>query len=209
MNSVTKNARIRIVVARPIQTVKQSHGSPSVKRARFDTAMLLSAPGAKAFTEVKDGSMVVDIRDVTIKGYLSTFNGTDRQGDTVLPGAFRDTIARFMQNPRLLIDHRNSAEYTVGSFTEVREDGKGLYVEARLSNSPGEICSDIRWKVAEGHVGALSMGGYFHYNEDGRTIGKVDLYEGSLVAVPANPECLFSVRAITQDEEQLWAGVRP
>ena len=170
------------------------------KLARFDSALLLSAPGVKSFSEVKDGQRVVDYRDVTLKGYLSTFNGTDRQGDTVKPGAFKDAITTFMRNPRLLIDHRNSAEMVVGSFTTVREDNQGLYVEAQLSNSPGPVAADTRWKVAEGHLGALSMGGYFHYEQDGRTITKVDLYEGSIVAIPANQDALFSVREVTEDE---------
>ena len=166
------------------------------KIARFDTAMLLSTPGAKAFTEVKDGSRVTDYVDVKLKGYLSTFNGTDRQGDTVKPGAFKDAISTFMRNPVMLLDHRNSSASVVGRFDVVREDNSGLYVEASLSNSPGETARDTRWKVAEGHLGALSMGGYFHYEQDGRTIYKVDLYEGSIVAIPANQDALFSVRDV-------------
>ncbi len=177
---------------------------------RFDATLPLAAPGVKAFTELKDASgAITDYRDVTIKGYLSTFGNSDRQGDIVKPGAFAETIPQFMLNPRLQVDHRNSAEYTVGSFTVVREDSKGLYVEAKLSNSPSLLATDMRYKVAEGHIGALSMGGFFHYEEDGRTIFKVQLYEGSLVAIPANPAALLSVREVGEADEKVWASVEP
>ena len=177
---------------------------------RFDATLPLSAPGVKAFTEVKaaDGA-VTGYRDVTIKGYLSTFGNADRQGDIVKPGSFAETIPQFMQNPRLQVDHKNSAEYTIGSFTVVREDSKGLYVEAKLSNSPAPLATDMRYKVAEGHIGALSMGGFFHYEDDGRTIFKVQLYEGSLVAIPANPSALLSVREVGSEDDKVWASVEP
>lgn len=171
------------------------------KLARFDTAMLLNEPGVKSFREVKDkDGTVQDYLDVKLKGYLSTFNGTDRQGDTVLPGAFKDAIVGFMRNPVLLLDHHNSASRVAGRFDVVREDNRGLYVEATMSNSPGVEVRDARWKVAEGMLGALSMGGYFHYEQDGRTISKVDLYEGSIVAIPANQDALFAVRDVEPDE---------
>lgn len=200
--TVTKFLKVLARKPQPAVTVpiKREHGA---KRMRFDAAMLLDAPGVKSFSEVKDAAgKVTDYRDVSVKGYLSTFGGQDRIGDVVLPGAFKDTIPTFMRNPRLQVDHRNSAEYTVGSFTKVAEDAKGLYVEAVLSNSPGEVASDIRFKVAEGHIKALSMGGYFHYLQDGRTIEKVDLYEGSLVAVPMNPEAMISIRELTAEDEK-------
>jgi HK97 family phage prohead protease len=145
----------------------------------------------------------VDYRDVQIKGYLSTFKETtesDRDGDYVERGAFKETLRRFARNPVLLIDHTNSAESIAGSFRKIQEDESGLYMEAVLSNSQSERMKDVRAKVAEGHLKALSMGGLFHYKEDGRGIFKVDLWEGSLVAIPSNQDALFSVRALTEAE---------
>lgn len=177
---------------------------------RFDTGMDLAEEGRKKFTEVKDGDRTVDYRDVKISGYLSTFGNTDRDGDVVEPGAFDESIKRFKTNPVLLIDHNWSADAIAGSFTKVKEDETGLYVEAVLSNSASERMKDIRAKVAEGHIRTLSMGGLFHYDETGRKIFRVDLYEGSLVAVPANPKATFSVRTLTEAEQkQLQKGVMP
>jgi HK97 family phage prohead protease len=164
----------------------------------------LTAPEAKKFDAVKDpDGNLVDYRDVRIKGYLSTFKETtesDRDGDYVERGAFKETLKRFKRNPVLLIDHQNNAESIAGSFEKVEEDDRGLYIEAVLSNSQSERMRDVRSKVAEGHLKALSMGGLFHYKEDGRGIFKVDLWEGSLVAVPANQDALFSTRELTEAE---------
>lgn len=202
MNGVLRVLREQPVAVRAVLRVVERARCAGRKLARFDTAMLLSTPGVKSFSEIKDGTVVVDYRDVVLKGYLSTFGGVDRQGDTVKAGAFSEAIGTFMRNPVLLRDHRNSIEDVVGKFVVVREDGNGLYVEAKLSESPGEVAKDTRWKVAEGTLGALSMGGYFHYEQDGRTIYKVDLYEGSIVAIPANQDALFTVRDVSSSESK-------
>jgi HK97 family phage prohead protease len=171
---------------------------------RWESTLDLTAPDVKKFDSVKDeAGNVMDYRDVRIRGYLSTFKETtesDRDGDYVERGAFKETLKRFNRNPVLLIDHLNSAENIAGSFEKIEEDDKGLYIEAVLSNSQSERMKDMRAKVAEGHLKALSMGGLFHYKEDGRGIFKVDLWEGSLVAVPANQDALFSTRALTAAE---------
>lgn len=170
---------------------------------RWQCSLDLDEPGVKKMTVVKDGDVIRDYRDVSIKGYLSTFKSTtesDRQGDYVDDGAFRETIKRFMLNPVMLADHRNSVTNIAGKFTVVREDRKGLYVEGELSNAPGNM--DNRFKVAEGSLRTMSMGGIFHYKEDGRGIFKVDLWEGSLVAIPANPDALFAARALNAEERE-------
>jgi phage head maturation protease len=69
-----------------------------------------------------------------------------------------------------------------------------------LSNSPAEDMKHVRALVAEGHLRTLSMGGRFYYRNDGRGIFKVELYEGSLTPIPANPDATFSTRALTDEE---------
>jgi len=163
----------------------------------------VEVPDEKKMQVVKVDDRVVDYVNVSIAGYLSTFKGTtesDRQGDYVDEGAFRETIPKFMQNPVLLSDHRNQVASLAGNFTKVKEDAKGLRIEAMLSNSPDNI--GARFKVAEGFLKTLSMGGVFHYKEDGRGIFKVDLWEGSLVAIPANPDARFQVRALNDSEKK-------
>jgi HK97 family phage prohead protease len=93
-----------------------------------------------------------------------------------------------------------------GSFDVVREDDKGLYVEASLSNSPSEFMKHVRALVAENHLKTMSMGGYFYRREDRRSIFKVILWEGSLTPIPANPKATFSTRELNADEHQRLAS---
>jgi HK97 family phage prohead protease len=151
------------------------------KRMRFDAALNFGEKDGRSFDEVKESNgLVVDYRNVTIKGYLSTFQHvtpSDRDGDYVQRGAFAETIPHFMRNPVMLANHSNSVSSLVGAFTTVKEDELGLYVEGRLSNSPSEFVKDVRFKVAEGSLRTMSMGGVFHYLEDGRGIFKVSLWK--------------------------------
>lgn len=180
---------------------------------RWSAAIPFDGQDAKKFTPVKgEGDVITDYRDVEIRGYLSTFKGTtesDRDGDVVEDGAFAETIAEFNKNPVMLRDHLNMVSHLAGQFTKVKEDKRGLYVEGRLSNAPDT--RDARFKVAEGILKSLSMGGIFYYKEDRRTIFKVKLWEGSLVPIPANQDALFQVRALNDTEKKFIksAGLFP
>jgi HK97 family phage prohead protease len=143
----------------------------------------------------KDG-VILDYKDVTINGYLSTFENytqRDRDGDYVRGQAFDKSISRFSNNPVMLMDHVNDIEHLAGSFTQLQKDGNGLAVVGRVSNAP-EL-RKVRFLIAENHLKTLSMGGLFLYGTDGKAIEEVDLWEGSLVPVPANPDARFSVRS--------------
>lgn len=169
---------------------------------RWDAQCDISGEGCKKFTAVKEGDRVVDYQDVTISGYLSTFGNFDRDGETVAKGAFTETIPDFMRNPVLLVNHRNAVEFQAGSFTKISEDAKGLKFEATISNGSSDMLKHTRALVAEGHLRTVSMGGIFHRAEDQRTIFRVDLYEGSIVPIPANPKALFAVRELTDEERK-------
>lgn len=158
----------------------------------------LDVKAPKPIREDGDKGRVVDYEDVTISGFLSTFASTtprDRDGDYVMEGAFDAGLAEFKRNPVLLSDHRNSVDNLAGSFTKIGTNAQGLAFEARITNAPG--MKDLRFKVAEGHLKATSMGGIFFYDDDGRGIKEVRLFEGSLVPIPANPDALFSVRSLS------------
>lgn len=170
---------------------------------RFDAGIPLQPMDSKTLVTVKDGDTIVDYQNVTIQGYLSTFEGTtksDRQGDYVIAGAFAETVKKFMSNPVMLRDHYNATDYVAGQFTTVREDVRGLYVEGKVSNAPD--LASLRFKLAEGVLRTLSMGGIFHYMEDGRGIFKVDLWEGSIVPIPANQDAIFETRSLNDDEKR-------
>ncbi len=149
--------------------------------------------------EDKDGT-VEDWRDVTVKGYASTWKNLDRDGETFLRGAFKDTIPQFMVNPIMLRDHRNQTVDAVGYFTVVREDAKGLYVEGVISNAPD--CQSLRFKLVEGILKTFSVAGRMHFNDTDIEIFKIDLWEITVTPIPSNPQAVFdSLKANRPDDE--------
>jgi HK97 family phage prohead protease len=129
---------------------------------------------------------------LTIEGYLSTFGNMDRDGEFVLPGAFKDSIQRFLLNPVLLSDHINSVTKAAGRFVQMKEDDHGLFFVAEIGTGPD--LAQIRSLITDGILKTVSMGGLFHFSADGRGIFKVELFEGSLTPIPSNPLALFTVR---------------
>ena len=175
------------------------YDAPYVERkmAAWQSNETLSQEGMKGVAIKDQSNRVVDYADVMIAGYGSTFahvTAKDRDGDTVMPGAFTETIREFKRNPVMLIDHKNSVENIAGSYTEVVQDDVGLRVIGKVSNAP-ELRT-IRFLIMEGHLKTLSMGGVFLYGPDGHTIEKVYLFEISLVAIPANPDAIFQARSL-------------
>lgn len=140
---------------------------------------------------------VLDYLDVRVSGLASEF-GEDRDGEMVMPGAFKRTLSEFRKNPVMLIDHVNSVKNIVGSYDRIREAEDGLQVNGILSNSPD--VRGVRFLVAEKHLKGFSIGGLMKFNAANyREIEEVKLFEISLVAVPANPRTLFQGRSLDLD----------
>lgn len=100
---------------------------------------------------------------------------------------------------RLLNSHKMNDDVVVnvlGSVTNLRktkEDGVAMIKgDITFANSPyGAIAKEL---VMDGHVNAVSIGfGVAEYDPGNKHITKSELWETSLVAVPANPEALISL----------------
>jgi HK97 family phage prohead protease len=129
------------------------------KMAAWQTNEALLQDGTKGVAVKDQSNRVVDYSDVMIAGYGSTFanvTAKDRDGDTVMPGAFTETIREFKRNPVMLTDHKNSVANIAGSYTEVMQDDIGLRVVGKVSNAP-ELRA-IRFLIMEGHLKTLRAG---------------------------------------------------
>jgi HK97 family phage prohead protease len=167
------------------------------KVACFEAGAAITLAEDQKAVAVKDGDKIIDYRDVTIDGHAATFataEKRDRGGDYIRPAAFDKTLKDFMRNPVMLRNHVNTVESIAGSFSKASVDSKGLGVRGVLSNAPG--LTDIRFKVAEGHIKAFSIGGIWHYGQDGYAIEEAELFEVSLVAIPMNPDALIATRTV-------------
>ncbi len=136
---------------------------------------------------IKDGS-----GECIIEGYANTID-KDRVGDVVLPTAFEKSLPMYLKNPVLLANH-DWADVAGVTLTATVDD-KGLFIKARISDTR----EDIKTMVREGCLRTLSIG----YNEvdavydeasKTKTIKELELLEISVVAVPANPEAIFTVK---------------
>lgn len=80
--------------------------------------------------------------DGLFEGYASLFNREDLSHDLVLPGAFRDSLARRGPTGIKLLFQHNPSE-PIGIWQSLREDARGLHVRGRLMLDAG----------AQGHSG--------------------------------------------------------
>lgn len=154
-----------------------------------------NAGGAKA----KDGG--------TVTGYAATFDREpDSYGEIIAPGAFKRTVAEWkekMQNgifPPLLYGHNTTdPEYNIGRIIDLGEDENGLWVDAEIDaeNSKGQYTRKL---AQEGRLYQFS----FAYAvrdaapvklADGTEVTELrdlDLYEVSLVQIPANQHAVVT-----------------
>ncbi|ACC98251.1 peptidase U35 phage prohead HK97 [Elusimicrobium minutum Pei191] len=145
---------------------------------------------------------------VYIQGYANTKNKADRYGD--IPTVYhkkRDYVyelKHFAKNPVLLIDHVNRIDHLAGSVVNIREDDKGLYFKAVFSTSGHPIVAHARHIYKEGHAKGISIAGRFHFedNDNPSHLTYAEIYEISLVAVPADPDSLAQAVEKTIDEAE-------
>jgi len=131
-----------------------------------------------------------------LEGYANTKNQSDRYGD--IPTVFAKLrsyvyeLKEYLKNPVLLIDHVNSIDHVAGSMPEIIEDEKGLRFKAKFSDSTLPLIAHARQVYTEGHAKGISIAGRFHYeNPDApNQLTLAEIYEISLVAVPADPDAL-------------------
>lgn len=147
----------------------------------------------KFYTQFDVKALDDDVLEIT--GLASTFGGNpDRQGDIISPKAFDATISDYMsKNPIVLCDHESKCEYAIGRVIKAEITTRGLEIVVRISNAKDSHTQSIRTKLREGILCTFSIGGWFYY--DGNMIKQVDLFEISIVAVPANADATFAVKS--------------
>lgn len=156
--------------------------------------MPIQRPIEARFTALDFKSVADDGR---FEGYASLFNRPDLGNDVVLPGAFRDTLAR--RGPagiRMLFQH-DPAE-PIGSWVIIREDHRGLFVQGRLTTGVARA-REVLALMRSGAIDGLSIGfKTVRARRDRaggvRKLAQIDLWEISIVTFPMLPEArIFAV----------------
>lgn len=130
---------------------------------------------------------VDEAREGFFSGYASKFNGVDSYGDTILPGAYAQTLTSRQRPIQMRWNHFGPV---IGKWTKAVEDDQGLYVEGELT--PGHsTAGDVYALMKHGAVNGLSIG--FRIPPGGsskegkiRQLKRIDLIEVSVVEEPAD-----------------------
>ena len=147
----------------------------------------------------------------TFEGYGSVFDTIDSYGDTIVKGAFKQTLKEWKAKsklPKLLLQHGGGwfsqgpdDLVPIGKWEEMKEDDQGLYVRGRLFDIDTDRAKATYVAMKEGELDGLSIGfrsRKWKYDEetDIRTLTEIELWEVSLVTFPANdPARVTGVKA--------------
>lgn len=145
----------------------------------------------------------------SFSGYASVFGGVDDYGDTIVRGAFKDSLAE--RNFPVMMFFGHSPGRVLGKWTALQEDDVGLYVEGELT--PGNTDSDNTLALLKhGAISGLSIGynvppGGSSMTDDGRRVLKqIDLVEVSIVSMPSDSSArvdLASVKSMLDEAKSI------
>jgi len=134
-----------------------------------------------------------DNEELIISGLAST-NDEDRSGDIIASDAWKkkSALRNYLKNPVILAFHDDSRPIGKTIHHEIQENG--LAITAKISKSAGDILDLIK----EGILSAFSVGfmikdADFDPKSGIFMIKEVELFEVSVVSIPANQNALFSV----------------
>lgn len=140
------------------------------------------------------------------EGYGSTFNNVDRVNDVVLKGAFVESLTK--QTPVLLWQHE--MKMPLGIFVELREDEIGLFVKGRMPKTDTFVSGRVVPQMKIGSVTKMSIGFTTESKSDYekkngvRYLKRVQLWEISLVTIPANPNAdVTTIKNLTIEGKEL------
>lgn len=137
----------------------------------------------------------IDLEDGVISGYASIFNNVDSYGDIVVEGAFKKSLERIEKTGKVIsIFYGHNMEdprANIGRVIELREDNRGLFFKAQLDLSGDTYGRLVYGQLKDGRLDSLSFG--FSVvdganTEFGYELRELELYEISVVPIPANQE---------------------
>lgn len=140
-----------------------------------------------------------------LKGYASTFGNVDHGKDIVMKGAFLNSIEKFNQGTKKVkVLWQHNHKEPIGVPILLKEDSKGLYIEAKMPKADSFINGRVVPQIKIGSVDSMSIGYRIDEDEikDGvRFLKQIDLMEFSLVTTPMNDQAVItSFKSIDVEE---------
>lgn len=161
--------------------------------------------------EIKRAQEVKAVREdsnLFIEGYASVFGVVDSYNDIVVKGAFTNTLINDAKRVKFCWQH--NMDDVIGKIIEMREDDRGLWFRAKISNtSKGK---DVAILVEDDALDEVSFAyrtkKYLMDEEtDIRKLLEVELIEISLVTRAANPQAVITGTEKKSEEEKLAEAV--
>jgi HK97 family phage prohead protease len=129
------------------------------------------------FTTEKEG---------VFSGYASVFGGVDAYGDTIIKGAYQNTLRERKRPIQMRWNHFGDV---IGKWLTIQEDEKGLFVEGSLTPDHS-VAKDVYASLKHQSIGGLSIGYKVKKGIENKTGGldlhEIDLIEISVVESPAD-----------------------
>ena len=136
--------------------------------------------------------IIEDVDNVkgVVTGYFSAFNNIDSDGDVIVSGAYKKTVAENGPNGKNRIMHllQHNPLMPLAKPMELMEDGKGLRFVSKITET--SYGKDVIKLYAEGVFNEHSVGFEIIKSDNKagyREIREIKLWEGSTVTWGANP----------------------
>lgn len=141
------------------------------------------------FLQAEDCEFKFSDEDYRVEGYASTFNGTDSQNDTILPGAF----SKFLEGKRMPYMRFEHLPWVIpGKWIAANEDQKGLHIVGELTRGHS-ASEDLRASMRHGTIRGLSIGfqspnqnTFQRKSTGGRLLSEINLVEVSFTHNPSD-----------------------
>jgi HK97 family phage prohead protease len=171
---------------------------------------------AKSFAiDLDEKAITEEESHYKLTGYAAKFNNVDRVNDIIIPGAFAKSLAqreRDGDDLQLYYNHKVE-DVPIGRVSKCWEDRHGLKYEALLPKDDVFVSTRIYPQIKSRSLKSNSFGYKVKSSErrkaDGvRLLKEIDIYEISVVNVPANPGAgVESIKGLVPYQE-LPVGVK-
>ncbi|MBK3745927.1 HK97 family phage prohead protease [Paraburkholderia aspalathi] len=145
--------------------------------------------------KTKVSAPIFDIKEISedgvFSGYGSIFGNRDHGGDIVVAGAFAKSLAEHRQKgSRVKMFWQHDPHQPIGKWTELAEDGKGLFVEGKL-NMGVQKGREAYALLKDGDIDGLSIGysvidGAADDKQGAFMLRQLKLWEVSVVSMAMN-----------------------
>ena len=182
-------------------------GDAGFSWSKARVAQMNAADEKKGFAMKNLGILTTTVKSITDNGDYITIRGMastmdrDRVGDVMDPECWRKGgLNNYMKNPIILFNHDYNRP--IGKGTDVKVTENGLELTAKISKADGYISKLIQ----DGVLSTFSVGfkvrdADYIKETGGLYIKDAELYEVSVVSVPANQSATFEiVKCFSPDE---------